>query len=146
MEPQWKWGMKVCSPHLGHMTKVATMPIYGKKPYKYLLPWNQRANGPGGLVFSIGEMGTIMFENMITLGWSWPFFMERSISFTLTPIGKTLKIFLSVIRRPGLWCMVCSFILWTSTKIVEIIALGFKMAQPEGHLFSWGSFVLHRLR
>ena len=29
MEPQWVGGMKVCSPHLSHMTKNAGMPIYG---------------------------------------------------------------------------------------------------------------------
>ena len=29
--------MKVYSQHLGHMTKMATMPIYGKKTFKNLL-------------------------------------------------------------------------------------------------------------
>ena len=31
----------------GHMTKMATMPIYGKKTFKYLFLWNQKANGLG---------------------------------------------------------------------------------------------------
>ena len=30
IEPQWVGGTKVCLPHLGHMTKMAAMPIYGK--------------------------------------------------------------------------------------------------------------------
>ena len=31
MEPPWDWGMKVYSNGQGHMTNMATMPIYGKK-------------------------------------------------------------------------------------------------------------------
>ena len=27
MEPQWVGGMKVCSPHLGHLTMMTAMPI-----------------------------------------------------------------------------------------------------------------------
>ena len=34
MEPPWVGGTKVCWQHLGHMTKMATTPIYGKKPSK----------------------------------------------------------------------------------------------------------------
>ena len=30
MEPSWDGGTKVCSNGLGHMTKMAAMPIYGK--------------------------------------------------------------------------------------------------------------------
>ena len=32
VEPPWVGGTKVCSWHLGHMTKMAAMPIYGKNP------------------------------------------------------------------------------------------------------------------
>ena len=32
MKPPWVGGTKVCSKGLGHMTKMATMPIYGKNP------------------------------------------------------------------------------------------------------------------
>ena len=34
VEPPWVGGTKVCLQHLGHMTKMATMPIYGKNPSK----------------------------------------------------------------------------------------------------------------
>ena len=34
VEPPWIGGRKVCLRHLGHMTKMATMPIYGKNPSK----------------------------------------------------------------------------------------------------------------
>ena len=30
MEPQWDVGMKICSNVLGHITKIASRPIYGK--------------------------------------------------------------------------------------------------------------------
>ena len=34
VEPPWVGGTKVCSPHPGHMTKMAAMSIYGKKTLK----------------------------------------------------------------------------------------------------------------
>ena len=34
VERPWVGGTKVCSRHLGHMTKMAAMPIYGKNPSK----------------------------------------------------------------------------------------------------------------
>ena len=34
VEPPWVGGTKFCSRHLGHMTKMAAMPIYGKNPSK----------------------------------------------------------------------------------------------------------------
>ena len=37
-EPPWKEGTKVCINGPGHMTKMAAMPIYGKKLKKYSSP------------------------------------------------------------------------------------------------------------
>ena len=34
VEPPWVGGMIFCSRHLGHMTKMAATPIYGKNPSK----------------------------------------------------------------------------------------------------------------
>ena len=34
MEPRWDGGKKVCSRGLGHMTKMAATPIYGKDASK----------------------------------------------------------------------------------------------------------------
>ena len=34
VEPPWVGGTKVCSRHVGHMRKMAAMPIYGKNPSK----------------------------------------------------------------------------------------------------------------
>ena len=36
MEPPWGWEIKVCSWDLSHMTKMAVMPIYGKKDLKFI--------------------------------------------------------------------------------------------------------------
>ena len=41
VEPPWVGGTKVCSRHLGHMTKMSAMPIYGKNPSKI-----SRTGGP----------------------------------------------------------------------------------------------------
>ena len=43
MTSPWDGGTKVCSNGPGHMTKMATMPIYGKK-LKNLLLLNQKAD------------------------------------------------------------------------------------------------------
>ena len=43
VEPPWVGGTKVCSWHLGHMTKIAAMPIYGKNPSKIFF---SRTGGP----------------------------------------------------------------------------------------------------
>ena len=53
--------MKVCSPHLGHMTKMAAMPIYGKNPLKSSSP-EPKGQWPCGLVCSIGDIGPMKFE------------------------------------------------------------------------------------
>ena len=43
VEPPWVGGTKFCSPHLGHMTKMAAMPIYGKNSSKIFF---SRTGGP----------------------------------------------------------------------------------------------------
>ena len=43
VEPPWVRGKKVCSRDLGHMAKMATMPIYGKNPSKIFF---SRTYGP----------------------------------------------------------------------------------------------------
>ena len=61
MVPQKLRGMKVCSPHLGHMIQMASTPIYGKNPLKIFF------SGTWGLVCSIGDMGPIKFEKIMIL-------------------------------------------------------------------------------
>ena len=47
MEPTWVGGTKVYSGGLGHMTKMAATPVYGRNIKKHLR--NQRANDIGAL-------------------------------------------------------------------------------------------------
>ena len=42
VEPPWDGGMKVCSHGPGHMTNMATMPIYGKNLKKSSVESNSR--------------------------------------------------------------------------------------------------------
>ena len=43
VEPPWVGGTIFCSRHLGHMTKMATTPIYGKNPSEIFF---SRTGGP----------------------------------------------------------------------------------------------------
>ena len=43
VEPPWEGGTIFCSRHLGHMTKMAATPIYGKNPSKIFF---SRTGGP----------------------------------------------------------------------------------------------------
>ena len=43
VEPPWVGGTIFCSRHLGHMTKMAATPIYGKNPSKIFF---SRTGGP----------------------------------------------------------------------------------------------------
>ena len=64
MEPPWDVGMKMCSNLPGHMTKMASRPIYGKT-FKNLLLWNQKADDLETLYTA---SGTTKFGPVITLG------------------------------------------------------------------------------
>ena len=50
----YDWLAKICTNCYGHMTKMATKPIYGKKLFKYLLLWKQNANGLGTYYVALG--------------------------------------------------------------------------------------------
>ena len=45
VEPPGTEGIYICTNRQGHMTSMATMPIYGKNTLKHLLPQNQLTNG-----------------------------------------------------------------------------------------------------
>ena len=56
VDPPWVGGTKVCSGHLGHMTKMAAMPIYDKNLQKSS-SMEPKGQWPWALVCSIGVLG-----------------------------------------------------------------------------------------
>ena len=54
MTTPYDWLAKIYTNCYGHMTKMATVPIYGKKLLKYLLIWNQKAIGFGTWYVALG--------------------------------------------------------------------------------------------
>ena len=56
MTTPYDWLAKIYTNCFGRMTKMATMPIYGKD-FKYLLLWNQRAIGFGTWYVALGGGG-----------------------------------------------------------------------------------------
>ena len=48
---------KIYAKYFGHMTKMAAMPIYGKKPFKNLLLQNREADDLGTWYVALGMCG-----------------------------------------------------------------------------------------
>ena len=86
MEPQWDEGMKVCLWGLGHMTKMAAMPIYGKNSSKIF----SMGQWLYGLVCTIGDSGLSKFVQMMTLGWPWPILQQGQIWSLMLWYGEKL--------------------------------------------------------
>ena len=78
VEPPWEGGTKVYRNGPGHMTKMATMPIYGKNFEKSSSPelevlwsWN--------LACSIRDSSSTRFILMMTQAWPWPILPQGQI-------------------------------------------------------------------
>ena len=71
-------GMKIYTNELGHMTNMATMPIFGKILKKSSTP---EAKGwwPWNLVCSIVYARTTKVVQIVTLGWPWPILCQGQI-------------------------------------------------------------------
>ena len=57
-----------CSNCSGHMTKIATTPIYGKKNLKISSSLEPKGQLPCDFVCSIGDVGPTRFAQMMNLG------------------------------------------------------------------------------
>ena len=81
LKPNFTWclhGMLGWKP--GHMNKIASRPIYGKKLKKS--PSSEpRHRWSWNLVYSIEYSSTTKFVKMMTLGWPWPFLWHGQICF-----------------------------------------------------------------
>ena len=93
VEASWDGGTKVCSNGPGHMTKMASMPIYGKNLKKSSSP-EPKGLWPWNLVCSIGYSSTTKFFQMMTLGWPWLILGKVKGQSSQSPIiGPINKVF-----------------------------------------------------
>ena len=83
-------GRKVCSKGPGHMTKMATMLIYGRH-LKNLLLWNQKADDLETWYALSGALSTTKFAQMMTLGWPWYILRPGQIWSLVLLYGKKVK-------------------------------------------------------
>ena len=90
MEPPWDGGLKVWSNGLGHMTKMAAMPIYGKN-LKKSSSLEPKGRWPWKLVCSFGYSSNTKFVQMMTLGWPWPILWHGQIWSLMLLYGKRVK-------------------------------------------------------
>ena len=68
MTTPYDWLAKIYTHCSGHMTKIATIPIYGKKTLKISSSLEPKGQWPWDLVCSIGDVGPTRFAQMINLG------------------------------------------------------------------------------
>ena len=67
MTTPYDWLANIYTNCYGHMTKMVTMPMYGKK-FKYHLLWNQKAIGFGTWFVALGMRAPTRFAQMMNLG------------------------------------------------------------------------------
>ena len=90
IEPPWDGGKKVCSNSPGHMTKMASTPIYGKNLKKSSSP-EPKGRWPWKLVCRIGCSSTTKFVQMKTLSWPWPILQQGQIWPLMPLYGKKVN-------------------------------------------------------
>ena len=86
----WDGGTEVCSNGHGHMTKMATMAIYGKN-LKKSSSLEPKGQWPWILVCIIGCLSTTKVAQMMTLGWLWPILRQGQILSHMLLYGKKVK-------------------------------------------------------
>ena len=82
--------MKIYTNELGHMTNMATMPIYGKNLKKSSSP-EPIDRWPWSFVYSIVYASTTKVVQIITLGWPWHILRQGQIWLLY---GKKWKLFI----------------------------------------------------
>ena len=95
--------MKIYTNELGHMTNMATIPIYGKNLKKSSSP-EAVGRWPWNLVCSIVYASTTKIVQIMTLGWTWPILRQGQIWSHRLLYGKKWKslFFLENIAASGL--------------------------------------------
>ena len=93
------WGNESLFNWSSHMTKMATMPIYGKN-LKKSSSLEPKGRWPWNLVCSIGCSSTTNFVQMMILGWPWPILRQGQIWSLMLLYGKKVKQWIF----QKLWC------------------------------------------
>ena len=85
--------MKIYTNELGHMTNMASMPIYGKNLKKFSSP-EPVDQWPLNLVCSIVYGSTFKVIQIMTLGWPWLILRQGQIWSHRLLYGKKWKLFI----------------------------------------------------
>ena len=88
--PPLDGGTKVCSTGPGHLTKKASMPIYGKN-MKNSSSLEPKGLWPWKFICGIGYLSATKFVQMMTLGWPWPILWQGQIVSLMLLYGKKVK-------------------------------------------------------
>ena len=83
----WNEGTKVCSNGLGHITKMAAMPIYGKNLYKYMY---SSLEPKLGIRHRVLKYYKVCSNNVP--GLTWPYFTARSNLVPCAFVWEKVKI------------------------------------------------------
>ena len=86
-------GIKINTNVLGHMTKMAAIPIYGKNLKKSSSP-EPIDRWPWNLVCSIVYVCTTKIVQIISLGWPWPILCQGQIWSHRLLYGKKWQLFI----------------------------------------------------
>ena len=88
MEPPWVRGMKVCSGDMGHMTKMAAMPIYRKNPLKVLFSGTKVP-----MTLGLNMQHQVLGPNKVCSNGDLDFFMARSNLLSHAFIWENIHVF-----------------------------------------------------
>ena len=116
VEPVWDEELKVCAWNLGHMTKMATMPFYGKNPLKIFFP-GLKGWWPWNLVCSFWDSGPAKFIQMMTLVWLRPVLSQGHLCL-----------------NSGFFWSCCS--LWHQNWLMQLAKWTFTNTRGQGHLLT----------
>ena len=76
--PKWDGGTKIYSNGPGHMTKMAAMPIYGKKHEKFFFSGTKRLMSLR-VCMQHWVLKCYQVYSKMTLGWHWPILLQGQI-------------------------------------------------------------------
>ena len=135
MECRWVGGTNVCLQHLGHMTNMAAMPVYGKNPSKIFFSRTRRPNSTKlgilhrGLQLTIGYTNddpgltwTYLTARSNFVIWVFPQEKVKTVEFSETIAASDLKICRS--RHISVFMKVCEIKMFSGINGPIFLRLG----------------------